>query len=210
MIAQLRGKLTWSGTDQVIVDVGGVGYRVFVPSSTRARLGAPGREVLLHTSLQVREDSMTLYGFTEPEEYQLFEILLTVSGIGPKVAIGILSAVSAAGFRRAVLFDDVASLTKLPGIGKKTAQRLVLELKEKLGASEAEVAEAVAAGAEVLSGAGGDVFTEAMEYLVVLGYNRTEAGEALVKVRAGLGAGAAEQGVEDLVRQGLRVLAARG
>lgn len=183
MIAHLRGVLVLSTGDQVVVDVGGVGYRCLVPASTRVRLPAPGHETRLLTSMQVREDSMTLYGFLEQEEYELFELLLRVDGIGPKVALGVLSAVTPESFRRAVAFEDSAMLTRIPGIGKKTAQRIVIELKEKVGAGPAALP---AAGGTGMAAATGEAnpFAEAMEALTALGYARMEAGQALERVRA--------------------------
>ena len=204
MIAHVRGQLVASAPDSVVVDVGGVGYRCLVPASTRSRLPASGHEVLLHTSMQVREDSMTLYGFLTQEEYSLFELLLTVDGIGPKVALGVLSATTPDSFRRAVAFEDITALCRVPGIGKKTAQRMVLELKEKvgnvgpvqpLGGTGALPAEAVPAAA--------DAFMDAIDALISLGYARVEAAQAIDKARKE--AGDAPK-TETLVRLGLKHL----
>ncbi|MFO7172689.1 MAG: Holliday junction branch migration protein RuvA [Bacillota bacterium] len=208
MIAHLRGRLHAAGPDQVVVDVGGVGYRAYVPASTRSRLPATGREVFLYTSLQVREESLTLYGFLDPAELELFEALIGVSGIGPKVALAILSAASPEELRRAIALGDVAFLTRLPHVGKKTAQRLVLELKEKLGgvagAARGQPGAAAAPGAApadpVLQ-----AWSEAMEALVSLGYSRAEASEALEQVRPGVPPGA---DTAELVRAALRWLGA--
>lgn len=205
MIAFVRGRLAWIGADAAIVDVSGVGYRVLVPDSTRRKLPPKGQVVELRTSFQVREDSMTLYGFVTEEEFELFELLLTVSMIGPKVALGVLSATTPADFRRAVAFDDITSLTRLPNIGKKTAQRMVLELKDKLGSllvSDQDVpgiTPAAALGAAAL----GDKWSEALEALVGLGYARPEAAAALERARPGVDQAAP---VPELVRQGLRQL----
>lgn len=190
MIAHVRGRLTWAGADQVIVDVGGVGYRALVPASTRMRLPAAGAEVALHTSLQVREDSMTLYGFFEVTELELFETLLQITGIGPRVALAVLSASTPAEFRKAILFEDLAYLTRLPHVGKKTAQRLILELREKWGGKAATSGAAGAPPVAAGPAAGADAdpvqaaLAEAMEALVHLGYSRLEAGQALETVRA--------------------------
>lgn len=201
MIAELRGTLRRSDPEALVVDVGGVGFRVFVPSSIHPQLPPLGSQVSLYTSLQVREDMLALYGFPTVDEYESFELLLTVSGIGPRVAMGILSATTPAALRRAILFDDLKALTQLPGVGKKTAQRLILELKEKLGSVEAvDLAEAPATG-----GGPAEVTAEAADYLLALGYSRPEATQAIEAARA---AGAA--GVEELVRQGLRRLAQGG
>ncbi|HLN62984.1 MAG TPA: Holliday junction branch migration protein RuvA [Symbiobacteriaceae bacterium] len=204
MIAHVRGQLVASAPDSVVVDVGGVGYRCLVPASTRSRLPATGHEVLLHTSMQVREDSMTLYGFLTQEEYSLFELLLTVDGIGPKVALGVLSSTTPDSFRRAVAFEDITALCRVPGIGKKTAQRMVLELKEKvgnvgpvqpLGGTGALPAEAVPAAP--------DAFLDAIDALMALGYARAEAAQAIDKARKE--AGDAPK-TETLVRLGLKQL----
>lgn len=132
MIATLNGKLQVRGDDAVIVNVGGVGFRVRVPSRLLADLGATGSEVQLFTHLHVREDDLSLYGFATEDELRLFETLLTVNGIGPKVALGVLSAAPAETLRLAIAQGNVEALTAVPGIGKKTAQRLVLELKGKI------------------------------------------------------------------------------
>lgn len=209
MIAFLRGRLQYTGPDHAVVDVHGVGYLAYVSNSTRSRLPAVGREVLLHTSMQVREDSITLYGFLEQGELELFHTLLDVAGIGPKVALGILSASTPAEFRRAVAFEDIAYLTRLPNIGKKTAQRLVLELRDKLGALPAapDAQSGLASAAAVAAGdPAAAAWAEAMEALVALGYSRMEAGQALEAVRPQVAAGAA---ATEWVRQALRWYGAR-
>jgi holliday junction DNA helicase RuvA len=202
MIAHVRGQLVVSGLDSAVVDVAGVGYRCLVPASTRSRLPATGQEVLLHTSLQVREDSMTLYGFLSLEEYDLFELLLHVDGIGPKVALGVLSAVTPEGFRRSVALEDITALCRVPGIGKKTAQRMVLELKDKIGAV-APAQPLGAAGVPSAAAPAGNVLLDATEALMALGYARVDAAQALEKARNE--AGDAPK-LETLVRLGLKHL----
>lgn len=201
MIAHVRGAFAYASADSVVMDVGGVGYRCLVPASTRSRLPAMGQEVTLYTSMQVREDSMTLYGFLTTEEYDLFELLLRVDGIGPKVALGALSGTTPDSLRRAVVLEDVAALCRIPGIGKKTAQRMILELKEKLGALDtkggATVADLGAPGGKL------DPMSEAIEALMALGYARTEVAQALQ--RAASESGEAPT-VETLVRLGLKHL----
>lgn len=132
MIGYVKGILTYVLLDSCLVDVQGLGYRVYVPNSTREKLTV-GEEVLLFTYLHVREDALILYGFSSQEEYDVFILLIGISGIGPKVAVGILSAVPPKGFRLAVQQKNIAVLTKLPGIGKKTAERILLELQDKVG-----------------------------------------------------------------------------
>jgi holliday junction DNA helicase RuvA len=132
MIAHLRGRLISKHPNQAIVEAVGVGYDVVITVPTFSELGSLGAEVALHIHTHVREDAIALFGFLHPEEKQLFEKLLSVSGIGPKLAITILSGMAAAEMVGAIRGNDVAKLTKIPGIGKKTAERMVLELRDKL------------------------------------------------------------------------------
>src|SRR5579864_7337789 len=136
MITRLRGKAVASTPDGLVIDVGGVGYLVAAtPSAVRKANGA--EEVVVETYLHVREDIMQLYGFADREERELFVQLLTVNGVGPKVALAIVSGSPAAELRRAIVREDTARFQAIPGIGKKTAERIVLELKEKVGATDA-------------------------------------------------------------------------
>jgi len=205
MIAHVRGTLVASSQDSVVVDVGGVGYRCLVSTSTRSRLPASGQEVTLQTSLQVREDSMTLYGFLTGEEYDLFELLLRVDGIGPKVALAVLSSTTPDSLRRAIAFEDVTALCRIPGIGKKTAQRMVLELKEKVGS----IGPAVAASGTPETAAGPlppqplDTIADAVDALMALGYTRTDAAQAVDKARREAGE---QPKAETLVRLSLKHL----
>src|SRR5437763_13775411 len=132
MIAHLRGKLISRHPNQAIVDAAGVGYDVVISVPTFSELPSLGSEVSLHIHTHVREDQIALYGFLRPEEKELFEKLITVSGIGPKLAITILSGMPADGMVNAIRGNDLTRLTKIPGIGKKTAERMVLELRDKL------------------------------------------------------------------------------
>ena len=132
MIAGLRGKLAGKEPDAVIIDCGGVLYRVFVPGPALSELGDEGNEVRIHTHLAVREDSMTLYGCTTRRQLDLFETLLNVTGVGPKVALAILGTMPLDTLEQAISQGDVTLLTRVPGVGKKLAQRMVLELKGKL------------------------------------------------------------------------------
>jgi holliday junction DNA helicase RuvA len=132
MIAHLRGKLLTKHPNQVVIDTGGVGYEVTISVPTFSELPANGSEVALHIHTHVREDVIALYGFSRPTEKRLFEKLMTVSGIGAKLAITILSGMAADEMAAAIRGNDVARLTKIPGIGKKTAERMVLELRDKL------------------------------------------------------------------------------
>lgn len=203
MIAHLYGEVVAVAPDSVVVDVGGVGYRCLIPNSTRSRLPSVGQMVRLLTSLQVREDALTLYGFLTPEEHELFTLLLRVDGIGPKVALGILSAITPESFRRAVALEDVATLCRLPGIGKKTAQRLLLDLKDKLGSLGPGAGEEMAVLAAGGGSPEGDAWSDALEALISLGYSRTEAARALDQARPEAGDAPT---VERLVRLGLKYL----
>lgn len=190
MIASLTGQIRSQDAEGIVLDVGGVGYRVAMPARSLDRLDG-SREVFVHTYLHVREDVMCLYGFMETDERDFFELLKSVSGVGPKVAIGILSAYGPADLRRAVLNRDVAIFQSISGIGKKTAERLVLELKDKVG----ELGAVAAAGVE--TGGSRGSYQLAREALVSLGYNFVEAETAL--------AGAdPDTGVEELVRGALK------
>ncbi len=134
MIASLRGKLESLGSDWAIINVSGVGFQVYMPTSTLSTLGTVGEEVKLHTHLHLREDNATLYGFASAEELGLFQTLISISGLGPKLALAMLSVMSVEKLTMAIATGSVDLLTVVPGIGKKVANRLILELKEKIGA----------------------------------------------------------------------------
>jgi len=171
MIARLRGRAVANTPDGLILDVGGVGYLVAAtPSAVRAGDGAP--EVALHTYLHVREDALQLYGFADAAERELFVHLLSVNGIGPKVALAIVSGSPAAELRRAIVLEDTARFQAIPGIGKKTAERIVLELKEKLGDAPVPISSATGTQPHLV----------ARDALVELGYSLGEAEQALAAV----------------------------
>ena len=172
MIGYVRGVVTHLFKDACYVDVHGVGYRVYVPTTTRQLL-VEGEESTLFTYLNVREDAMQLYGFSTEDEYELFILLISVSGIGPKVGLGILSGMTPEDFKLAILNVQVAQLTKLPGIGKKSAERLVLELKDKLAKMTTISVNTVAAVQPIGITVGGPA-GEAIDGLVALGYAQNE------------------------------------
>ncbi len=172
MIGYVRGVVTYLFNDCCYVDVHGVGYRVYVPVTTRANL-IEGEEVTLFTYTHVREDAILLYGFSTQEEYDLFILLISVSGIGPKVALGILSGMTPEAFKLAIVNGQVQTLTKLPGIGKKSAERLVLELKDKLAKMSTIKLDTAAAIQPIGVGQSG-ACGEAIEALVSLGYSQDE------------------------------------
>src|SRR5580704_3785354 len=182
MIAHLRGKLLSKHPNQIVVETCGVGYEVNISVPTFSELPANGSEVTLHIHTHVREDLIALYGFLRPAEKQLFEKLMTVSGIGAKLAITILSGMAADEMARAIRGNDVARLTRIPGIGKKTAERMVLELRDKLPAAAGTSAPSTPA----ISPTEEDVLSA----LVNLGYQRAAVEKALasaVKNRVGKG-----------------------
>lgn len=181
MIGSLKGSVGCLATDYCIIETaGGVGYRVFMPAAHLAQL-TQGAAVRAWVHTAVREDAIILYGFLSQEYYALFELLLTVSGVGPKMALGILSAVKPDAFYLAVQSRDVKVLTKLPGIGKKTAERMLLELKDKIGAAAEEAGGSLGGvAADVGSGAA----AEAMEALASLGYTNSEIVPVMKKIDA--------------------------
>jgi holliday junction DNA helicase RuvA len=172
VIASLRGRILAKSPNQAIVDCGGVGYDVTISVATFSALPGEGAEARLHVYTHVREDQIALFGFAEPMEKRLFEKLLTISGIGPKLAITVLSGIDSARLVAAIRASDHGTLTRIPGIGKKTAERVVLELKDKLD----DMAVAPAAGGAVHFGAAGD---DALSALVNLGYGRPVAQKAI-------------------------------
>ncbi len=196
MIASLSGRVERASPGEVVIDVGGVGYRALVSLTTFAELPAPGRECRLRVVTVVREDEITLYGFTTADEEELFRLLQGVTGVGPRLALKILSGLSVSALRRALAVADLATLTRISGVGKKLAERLALELKGKLGAP------GEAAG--TVPGAPRGAGDEALEALESLGYPRKTAEAALETARSG---GAAT--LETLVRDALRALAPR-
>ncbi|WP_297014845.1 Holliday junction branch migration protein RuvA [uncultured Dialister sp.] len=178
MIGYIRGKVTALFKDACFLEAGGIGYRIFISDKTRQRL-SNGQEAKLLTYMAVREDAILLYGFLGQEEYDLFLVLLSVSKIGPKVAMGILSSMDPAQFVGAVKAQNVSRLTKLPGIGKKTAERLLVELKDKVGAFASEDME----GAVETEAPKDDGITgEAVKALMSLGYEMEEIAPIMKKL----------------------------
>ena len=181
MFAYIKGTLEIKGNDYVVIDVNGVGYKIFAPLSTIERLGEIGSTVKVHTHYYVREDNISLYGFYSLEELRMFELLIGVSGVGAKSANAILANITPSRFALAVITNDIKELTKLPGIGAKSAQRIILELKDKLKSEEA-IAESdfelqIASSKDSNS-------SEAVAALQVLGYPVKEATKAVSSVNA--------------------------
>jgi Holliday junction DNA helicase RuvA len=203
MITFLAGTLAESLPTQIVVDVGGVGYEALIPLSSFEKLPPNGQPVRVLTHLQVREDAHILYGFMSAAERDLFRLLLHhVSGIGPKLALAVLSGMSVGNFKAAVVSGNTGMIAKISGIGKKTAERIVLELKDKLGIAAAwEAASAANTPSEEDRSA-----NDAVLALISLGYKQADAHKAVQKARADAGAAAPLAEVEDLVRNALKRL----
>lgn len=189
MIGRLTGKLIEKRPPTVVLEVQGVGYEVDVPMSTFYQLPATGETVMLYTHMVVREDAHLLFGFATDEERQVFRQLVRISGVGARTALAVLSGLSVAELFHAVSTQDGVRLTRIPGIGKKTAERLLLELRDKLAAGTATAAVGSAAA----------IRSDAVNALLALGYNEKEAVAALGKV-------APETSVQDAIRQALKLL----
>lgn len=188
MIATLEGTLEHRGNDSIIINVGGIGFRVYVSGFTLGQLGAVEGKVILHTHLQLREDDVSLYGFASGEELALFRNLVSVSGIGPKVALGLLSALNPQQLVMAIASGNTDLICQAPGIGKKTADRLVIELRDKLEKEWKEVAlPSAPESADVIAA------------LTGLGYSLTEAARAVSRL-----SGSEELSVEEKIRMALQ------
>lgn len=203
MISYIRGELADVREDQVVIDVGGVGYGIFMSGSDIARLPSTGQEVKINTYLHVKEDVMQLFGFLTRDGLEVFRLIIGVSGIGPKGGLGILSALGPDDLRFAVASNDVKAIQAAPGIGKKTAGKLILELKDKLKLEDAleNAANAVQNTADTSAGMANEMTGEAVQALVALGYGNTEALKAVRQVEI-----TEEMSVEDVLRQSLKYM----
>jgi len=192
MIGSLRGRLIAKQAPHIVVECGGVGYEVETPMSTFLELPNTGTDLFLHTHLVVREDAQILYGFATDEERVLFRTLLKVNRVGAKMALGVLSAMSSSDFRRCVEYEDATTLAKIPGVGKKTAERLIIEMRDRIDkvapASTGTAPLSVAAGAR----------SEAFDALVALGYKANEVNKLIGKLDT------EDKSAEDIIRQALR------
>lgn len=210
MIASLKGQLAHREADSLIVNVGGVGYEVFFPATRHHQLPPLGDELFLHVQTVVREDSFSLYGFLDSAEKRIFLLLLGVSGVGPKVAMNILAGAEPAALGRAIITEDVVWLKKLPGVGKKTAERLCLELRDKLEFFPVSAGATATAGMPAASARDfvDQPSRDAMSALINLGYPPVRAREALERVRRESGDEAYEAlALAELLRRALRSLA---
>lgn len=209
MIASLSGLVLFKSPTVVVVDVGGVGYEVFISVRTFDALPEVGGASFLFIQTVVREDAIILYGFSQKEEKELFLLLVSVSGIGPKLAQTILSGIGVGALCRAIMATDLSQLTSVPGVGKKTAQRLCVELSEKVGSLDGNLIERATVAGPVVADES-QVMADAVSALVNLGYPQATAWQALRIVEQQLGEGAKGVRVEELIRLTLRSLVSRG
>lgn len=201
MISYIRGELAAINEEKIVVDVNGVGYGIFMPKQSITLLPAIGQEVKIHTYLNVKEDALQLFGFVTKDDLDVFRLVIGVNGIGPKGGLNILSQLSADGLRFAVLSNDVKAISASPGIGKKTAEKLILELKDKLNIEdvlEHSTSEASHSHSHPVTNS---VQSEAVQALVALGYGNTEALKAVKKVEM-----KENTKVEDVLKQALKYM----
>ena len=199
MFAYIKGTLETKSNDYVVIDVGGIGYKIFMSGTAIDRLGNIGETVKVHTFFRVREDDISIFGFNTQEELRMFELLLSVSGIGAKTSLTMLSCVTPSQFALAVISGDITALTQIPGIGKKSAERIVLELKDKLKAEE-KISGATNKDASLNNIiVQDDKAQEAVSALLVLGYNRKEIDKVFEKLDKSLS-------VEEMIKKGLSLL----
>ena len=202
MIAYVKGELAEVTEETIVVESGGIGYEISVPYTVINRLPASGREVKIYTYMYVREDAMKLFGFLSKDDLKVFKLLITVNGIGPKGALGILSSITTDDLRFAVLADDVKAISKAPGIGTKTAKKLILELKDKLKleeAFEARLAHTEEGKAEAVNME--SIRSEAVMALTALGYSNTDALKAVRQVEL-----TEDMTVEELLKKSLKFM----
>lgn len=196
----IRGTIDSKQKDSIILENQGIGYLVYAPVTTIETVGSSGQPICLYTHLHVREDAMQLFGFSTPEERKIFELLLSVSGVGPKVALSIMSTISPAQFSIAVISEDSKALAKAQGIGIKLAQRIILELKDKLKKEQSSSLQSLIAEQNHPLLLGSNEISEAVSALLILGYSQQEAGFAVSKINTeGLS-------IEEIIKQSLRVI----
>lgn len=195
MLAYIKGILEMKSNDHVVIDVGGLGYKVFMSGPAMEKLGHIGETVKVYTYYRVREDDISIFGFNTNEELRMFELLLSVSGVGAKTALVMLSIIEPSEFALAVISNDISKLVEVPGIGKKSAQRIVLELKDKLNKEAVNVKEEASAIQKTINNNG--IVQEAMSALQVLGYNKKEIEKAFDKINKD------NLTVEELIKKGL-------
>lgn len=197
MYAYIKGTLEEKSTDSIVVETAGIGYKIYVSEHTMAKLGEIGEKVKIYTHYHVREDNISLYGFMSNEEMKMFELLLQVSGIGAKTAIAMLSNITPSKFALAIISNDLKTLTKIPGIGNKSAQRMVLELKDKLKTQTAIEDDEE----ETTPNDNSESINEAGQALQILGYNKSEISKVFDKFDTH------NLSTEDLIKEALKRLA---
>lgn len=200
MIHYIKGRITETTDTGVVIERNGIGYELTVPSLSAVYMAPPDQEVTVYTAMIVREDDVSLYGFDDRESLKLFRLLMTVSGIGAKAAVAVLSALSPAEVQKAVVFNDPDTLARAQGIGKKTAQRIVLELKDKLEDAALTMSDGGAAAAALPESDPMGSISEAVSALVSLGYSRSEASEAVASC------GLTDAAAEEYIRAALKKL----
>ena len=198
MFAYIKGNLEEKSNNYVVIDVGGIGYKIFMSNQALENIGETGKIVKVHTYYYVREDNISLYGFLTKEELTMFELLLQVSGVGAKSAIVMLSNITPSVFALAIITEDITKLTKIPGVGAKTAKRIVLELKDKLKAMEQESVQSEEKNDTVIDN--NENTEEAISALQILGYNKKEIEKELSKFDL------SEMSTEDIIKLGLKYL----
>ena len=196
MFAYIKGSLEEKTSTYVVIDVGGVGYKIFMSANSINNIGENGTIVKVHTHYYVREDNISLYGFLTSEELKMFELLLSVSGIGAKSAITMLSNISPSDFALAIITNNIATLTKIPGIGAKSAQRIILELKDKLKDVETSTKQEET----TIKSKDNENAKDALDALQILGYNKKEIEKAIQKMDID------EMSTEDIIKNALKLL----
>lgn len=203
MISFVKGKLVYIYENTIIVENNGIGYEIFVPMSVIGNMPQIGSEVMIYTYMNVREDALQLFGFLDRDTLEVFKLLITVSGIGPKGAIGVLGTLSADDIRYAVMAEDVKTIAKAPGIGAKTASKVVIELKDKLKMRDVapDIKSEIDGQQSIFEDNSKQAVSDAIEALAALGYSATEATKAVRKADTG-----EDTTVEELLKQSLKYL----
>ena len=201
MLAYIKGILEAKYNDYVVIDVGGLGYKIFMSTTAIDKLEEIGKEVRVHTYFRIREDDISIFGFNTKDELRMFELLLSVSGIGAKTSLNMLATVNPSQFALAVISGDVTKLTQIPGIGKKSAERIILELKDKMKTEQKNVKVDNSKNSELKEVIiQDDRIGEAMSALLVLGYNRKEVDKVFEKIDK------TNLSVEEIIKKGLKLL----
>jgi len=200
MIAYIKGKIAYKHNEYIIVETNGIGYKIFTSLSSVKAMGPVGDEVKMYTYLYVREDIMSLYGFCTQEELSMFELLISVSGVGPKAAVSLLSSITPSKFSLAVITDDAKTLTKAQGVGSKMAQRIILELKDKIKKEQLVATEKLKEESVPADGENTRI-PEAISALMVLGYTPIEASRAVSAVYSD------DMDLESIIKNALKGLA---